>query len=189
MDRIAIRERLSEKINKRRMEHILGVEYTATALAMRYGVDIEQAALSGLLHDCAKHIANEKKLRKCEENNIPISHAERNNPELLHAKLGAYYAKKKYGIEDEEILSAIAYHTTGKPDMTTLEKIIYIADYIEPNRNQAPKLTLLRKLAFEDLDQCLIAILENTLEFLTTTNSEIDETTIQTYEYYKNRKK
>lgn len=186
MDRVKIREILSEKVHEKRMEHILGVEYTATALAMRYGVNLEQTALAGLLHDCAKHLSREKKIQKCQEVGIPISLSERKNPELLHAKLGAYYAKEKYGVEDEEVLNAIACHTTGKPDMTTLDKIIYIADYIEPNRDRAPKLAMLRKMAFEDLDECLLAILENTLEFLRGTNLEIDELTVQTYEYYKN---
>ena len=186
MDRIRIREMLSEKLTEKRMEHTLGVEYTATALAMKYGVNLEHAALAGLLHDCAKHLSTEKKLQKCEELNIPISSAERKNPELLHAKLGAYYAKEKYGVKEPAILSAIECHTTGKPEMTTLDKIIYIADYIEPNRDKAPKLSMLRMLAFQDLDECLLEILENTIIFLRATNSEIDHTTLKTYQYYRN---
>ncbi|HIS61081.1 MAG TPA: bis(5'-nucleosyl)-tetraphosphatase (symmetrical) YqeK [Candidatus Scybalomonas excrementigallinarum] len=189
MDRVKIREILSEKLHEKRMEHTLGVEYTATALAMRYGVNLEQAALAGLLHDCAKYLSREKKIQKCEELKIPISDSERKNPELLHAKLGAYYAKNKYGVEDQAVLDAIASHTTGKPEMTTLEKIIYVADYIEPNRNKAPKLALLRMMAFQDLDECLLEILENTLIFLTSTDSEIDEITVKTYEYYKKIRK
>ena len=172
MDRVKIREILSEKLHEKRMEHTLGVEYTATALAMRYGVNLEQAALAGLLHDCAKYLSREKKIQKCEELKIPISDSERKNPELLQA-----------------VLDAIASHTTGKPEMTTLEKIIYIADYIEPNRNKAPKLALLRMMAFQDLDECLLEILENTLIFLASTDSEIDEITVKTYEYYKKIRK
>ena len=99
-----------------------------------------------------------------------------------------------YRIKDHKqckqaVLDAIAIHTTGKPEMTTLEKIIYVADYIEPNRNKAPKLALLRMMAFQDLDECLLEILENTLIFLTSTDSEIDEITVKTYEYYKKIRK
>lgn len=189
MDRIKIRELLSEKMNPKRMEHILGVEYTATCLAMRYGVDLEQAALAGLLHDCAKHLSRDKKFEECERFGITINKFEKRNPELLHAKLGACYAKEKYGVEDEAVLSAIACHTTGKPHMSNLDKIIYIADYIEPNRNKAPKLPMLRKLAFENLDQCLLTILENTVEFLQGTSLAIDELTLETYEYYRSIQK
>lgn len=185
MDRIKIRELLNAKMNPKRMEHILGVEYTATALAMCYEVDLEQASLAGLLHDCAKHLSRDEKFAECRRFGITINQFEQRNPELLHAKLGACYAKDIYGVEDEEVLSAIICHTTGKPAMSTLDKIIYIADYIEPNRNKAPKLPMLRKLAFEDLDQCLFIILENTIEFLQGTSLAIDELTLETYEYYR----
>ena len=94
----------------------------------------------------------------CEKNKIEITEFERNNPFLIHAKLGAFLAKDKYKVEDPEILSAITWHTTGKEDMTLLEKIIYIADYIEPARNKAPHLTRLRKLAFTDIDECMYEI-------------------------------
>lgn len=186
MERIEIRKILSEQMSPKRMEHILGVEYTATALAMRYGVNLEQAALAGLLHDCAKHLSREQKFEECKRLGIPVNETEKRNPELLHAKLGACYAKEKYGIEDTCILDAIICHTTGKPNMSTLDKIIYIADYIEPNRNKALNLPKFRKLAFDDLDQCLLAILESTIAFLQSTNLAIDELTIETYNYYRN---
>lgn len=185
-DRIDIRNILQSKLPDRRFEHTLGVEYTASALAMAYGVDVEKAALAGLLHDCAKHLTTTKKLQKAREFGLPVSSYEIDNPELLHAKLGAYYARTKYGVTDPEVLSAIACHTTGKPDMNTLEKITYVADYIEPNRERAPKLTLIRRLAFRDLDECLLEILEGTLVFLQSTGASIDDATVKTYEYYKN---
>lgn len=185
-DRIDIRNILQSKLPDRRFEHTLGVEYTASALAMAYGVDVEKAALAGLLHDCAKHLTTTKKLQKAREFGLPVSSYEIDNPELLHAKLGAYYARTKYGVTDPEVLSAIACHTTGKPDMNTLEKITYVADYIEPNRERAPKLALIRRLAFRDLDECLLEILEGTLVFLQSTGASIDDATVKTYEYYKN---
>ena len=135
-----MKKRVSSHLDKERYEHTLGVMYTAGAMAMRYHVDLEKALIAGLLHDCAKGLSSDKKLKLCEKYQLTVSESERKNPGLLHAKLGAYIAKTKYGIDDMEIVDAIAYHTTGRPEMTLLDKIVYIADYIEPNRNEAPNL-------------------------------------------------
>ena len=140
--------------------------FTAASMAMVWGEDLEKARVAGLLHDCAKCIPNKKKITMCEKNKIEITEFERNNPFLIHAKLGAFLAKDKYKVEDPEILSAITWHTTGKEDMTLLEKIIYIADYIEPARNKAPHLTRLRKLAFTDIDECMYEILKDSMAYL-----------------------
>ena len=121
----------------------------------------------------------------CEKHQIELTEFEKNHPFLIHAKLGAYLAKEKYGVRDPQILSAIRYHTTGHPDMTKLEKIVYIADYIEPMRDKAPNLPLVRKLAFQNLDECMYQILKDTLEYLDDSSDAIDETTREAYEYYK----
>lgn len=183
-DQDKIRKSLKKKLEKTRYEHTLGVASTAECLAMRYEADLERAKLAGLLHDCAKYGSDEKKLERCMKFGIPVTETERQNPSLLHAKLGAFYAKKRYGIEDEEILSAIACHTTGKPAMTILEKILFVADYIEPNRNKAPHLQELRKLAFVDLDQCVSCILRDTLKYLNAHRAVIDPITQSVYYYY-----
>ena len=183
-----MRKKVKKYLDKNRYNHTLGVMYTAGALAMRYGTDMDRALTAGLLHDCAKCIPNDKKIRMCKKNHIFISPAEYANPSLLHAKLGAYLAKTKYGVEDEEILEAIVWHTTGKPDMRLLDKILYIADYIEPARNQAPNLPQARRLAFEDLDECLFLILRDTLAYLSASKAEIDPMTQQTYEFYRAEK-
>ena len=129
---------------------------------------------------------NKKKLKICAEHHIPVSDFEKEHPFLLHAKLGAYIAKTKYNVADPEILSAITYHTTGKPEMTMLEKIVYIADYIEPARNKAPRLAEIRKLAFEDLDECMYEILKDTLEYLEEDSADdIEPTSREAYIYYK----
>ena len=182
---IALRKAMSKALEEKRYEHTLGVAYTAAALAMRYGQNVHKAQTAGLLHDCAKNLTNEKRVDICRKNNIPINAAEEENPFLLHAKVGSYLAQKKYGISDREILDAITYHTTGRPDMTVMDKIIYIADYIEPGRSQAPGLPEVRRLAFTDLDDCLFRILGDTLDYLTASKMEIDEATRQTYDYYK----
>lgn len=185
LDLIEMCEKVKSQQTEKRYEHTLGVMYTAAALAMRYSENIKKAMVAGLFHDCAKGIPADLQLQYCEEYGIEITDAERFTPELLHAKLGAYFAKTKYEVDDEDILESIAYHTTGKPNMTTLNKIIYIADFIEPNRNHTSHLTEIRRLAFEDLDQCLVKTLESTLSYLKTKKWVIDPMTEKTYEYYK----
>lgn len=97
-----IKEDLKKKLSSKRYEHTMGVEYTSTCLAMRYGADIEKARLAGLLHDCAKYLSSEEKLSECERYGIPVSAYERKNPELLHAKLGACFANELYGVTDRK---------------------------------------------------------------------------------------
>ena len=180
-----IRRSMENKLDHKRYEHTLGVAYTAAALAMRYGEDMHKALLAGLLHDCAKCMSNDKRLAICEKYNIAISEAERKNPFLLHAKVGSFLAMKKYGGSDKNVINAILNHTTGRPGMSLLEKIIWIADYIEPGRKQAPNLARIRQLAFEDLDQALLIALEDTLQYLHAGKMEIDTMTQKTYDYYK----
>lgn len=180
-----MKKRVQNHLDKERYEHTLGVMYTSAALAMRYGADLEKALVAGLLHDCAKCLPSIKKIKLCEKYNIEISESERRNPGLLHAKLGAYIAKSKYEIEDQEIIDAIAYHTTGRPNMTLLDKIVYIADYLEPNRCEAPNLSEVRALAFVDLEECLYVILRDSLAYLQTKSEVIDPMTENTYLYYK----
>ncbi|MDO4291991.1 MAG: bis(5'-nucleosyl)-tetraphosphatase (symmetrical) YqeK [Eubacteriales bacterium] len=180
-----IRRSMEKTLDHRRYEHTLGVAYTAAALAMRYGADVNNALLAGMLHDCAKCLSNEKRISICEKHNIAISPAEAKNPFLLHAKVGSFLAMKKYGVTDRDVINAILNHTTGRPGMSLLEKIIWVADYIEPGRRQAPRLAQIRKLAFEDLDRALVTALEDTLDYLKGGNMEIDSMTQKTYDYYK----
>lgn len=186
---ITIRKQLKKQLSSSRYEHTLGVSYTAAALAMKYGGDLKKAALAGMLHDCAKCYDDVTIVEMCRTHGIALTESELRAPAVIHAKLGAYLAEQTYEIQDPEILSAIAYHTTGKPDMTRLEKIIYIADYIEPGRDKAPNLTALRKLAFEDLDEALYQILSATLSYLVQSGSEADEMTQRAYDYYEELRK
>lgn len=187
MDAICIKDLkkdLKKEMDDSRFEHTLGVMYTCGALAMRYGCDLDKAMLAGLMHDCAKCMPNAKKLKMAEKHHLEITELERKNPFMLHAKLGAFLARKKYDIEDEEILNAIRWHTTGRPDMTLLDKIVYVSDYIEPRRDKAPNLPKIRQLAFMDLDQALIKILEDTLGYLGDSAEHVDAMTKKTYDYY-----
>ena len=180
-----IKRKLRHHLDKERYEHTLGVMYTSGALVMAYNADLQKALVAGLLHDCAKCIPSDVKMKMCKKHNLSINSYEKKNPGLLHAKLGAYIARTKYKIADTEILDAIAYHTTGRPNMTLLDKIVYIADYIEPNRFSAPNLDAVRKLAFEDIDACLYKILEDSLKYLNTKNMSVDPMTEQTFQFYK----
>lgn len=180
----ALRKQMEKIQDEKRYEHTLGVAFTAASLAMRYGTDVHQAQIAGLLHDCAKCMTNEERLTICKKNKLEVTPVEKTNPFLLHAKVGAFLAKEKYGIADEGILYAIRYHTTGRPDMTLLEKIVFIADYIEPSRKTAPNLDEVRTLAFQDLDKALCKILSDTLAYLDTVDQEIDPMTKETYDYY-----
>lgn len=183
----AIEKELKKELTKERFEHTRGVMYTAACLAMRYGCDMRKAMLAGLLHDCAKHIPNEKKLKLCKKNHIELTQAELDNPSLIHAKLGAFLAKNQYDIEDSDILHAIRVHTTGAPAMNLLDKIVFLADYIEPNRNKAKNLPIIRELAFQDIDKAILQNLSDTLRYLDENKEKgsIDPMTLQTYEYYK----
>ena len=133
------REKLQKKLNPGRYEHSLSVAFTCICLAMRYGYPIDQAEVAGILHDCAKGYDNDTIIRHCEKKGIEITEDERKAPAVLHAKYGAWLAENTYDIHDQEILDAIACHTTGKPAMGLLDKILYVADYIEARRDK-PKI-------------------------------------------------
>lgn len=179
-----IKKELEHDLDSKRYEHTLGVAYTAACLAMRYGYDMEKAYITGLLHDCAKCMSNKDKIEYCEKHDIPITEVEQDNPSLLHAKVGAEMSRRKFDIEDPEIYQAIFYHTTGHPNMSLLDKIIYISDYMEPHRDEAPNLDLVRKQVFVDIDQALLTILKDSVAYLDKSDKTVDPMTMETYLYY-----
>lgn len=186
IDIMKLQEEVRKKQNKKRFQHTLGVLYTSACLGMKYNYDIRKAELAGLFHDYAKCMSDEELLRKCTKYNISISSFEEKMPYLLHGKLSAYYVKNRFNIDDLDILNSIIYHTTGRPDMGTLEKIVFVADYIEPNRKIIPNLELIRNTAFLDLDKTVYLILKNVLDYLKRNPENIiDPNTIETYEFYK----
>ena len=181
---IKLQQKMNKKLDDFRYEHTLGVMYTAAALAMRHEVDMDDALLAGLLHDCAKCYPDDKKFELCEKYHVSLSDIERENTALIHAKLGAVLAKEKYDVSDE-VASAIATHTTGAPEMSNLQKIVFIADYIEPHRDRAGRLTEIRRAAFDDLDAACRMILTDTLTYLADSPKTVDPMTRATYEFYK----
>lgn len=185
---LKLRKKLKAKLNPSRYEHSLSVSFTCACLAMRYEYPMDKAELAGLMHDCAKGYTDKEILNFCEKHKIPVTEAERTAPAVLHAKHGAWLAKKRYGIEDPEILDAIACHTTGKKEMQTLDKILYVADYIEARREKARNLQAMRKLAFEDLDEALYQIMKGTLDYLEQKGSSVDSATAEAFAYYDNER-
>ncbi len=181
-----LRRAMEKELSAGRYTHTLGVAYTASCLAMAHGEVMENAMVAGLLHDCAKSMHGSELMAICEKGHLRMTAVERSNPTaLLHAKAGAYLAEHKYNVADEDILNAIRYHTTGRPDMSKLEKIIYIADYIEPGRKQLAGLEMIRRIAYQDLDWTMEHILTNTLAYLRTTEGQVDDMTVKTYEFYR----
>ena len=180
-----IRHKLKKKLDPMRYEHTLGVSFTAAALAMRWGGDLRQAELAGVLHDCAKYCTEGELIAKCREHGVPLSEEELKSPAVIHGKYGRYLAETKFGISDGDILNAISYHTTGRPDMSLLEKIVFLADYIEPGRDRAPELPAVRQLAFEDLDACMRKVLSDTVRYLEKKGTHIHRDTLEAEQYYR----
>lgn len=181
---LEIRKKLKKKLKKERYEHTVGVMYTAASLAMRYQADIQKALTAGLLHDCGKYCTPQEQIILCNKYGIELSDSELEMPALIHAKLGAYLAEHKYRVSDHEILDSISYHTTGRPGMTMLEKIIYIADYIEPNRREIPGLSEIRSIVFQDIDRAVCLSASGTIRYLRNGKQSVDPMTIRTYQYY-----
>lgn len=183
-DVLKLSEEMKKELKPGRYIHTLGVANTAYAMALKWHYPEYTAMVAGMLHDCAKCISDEKRISICRNNNLPISEIEAKYPHLLHGKVGAYYCKNKYDVHDEQIAHAITYHTTGCPAMNLLDKIIFVADYIEPGRDKQPRLDFLRTMAYTDLDKCVYMILEDSVEYLKTNPDMVDPTTIETYNYY-----
>ena len=164
-----------------RVAHVLGCRDTAVALARHYGADVTDAARAGLLHDITKALDGPLQLTLCREYGILLDTFSKKNPKILHALTGSLVAERIFG-ENEAVVTAIRHHTTGRANMGLLEKIIYVADYMEPNRD-FPGVEKLRQLVFEDLDAALKLGLEMTLEHLKNQGSEVSMESREALEY------
>ena len=190
-----LRKQMEKELEPKRYEHTLGVAYTAANLAAVHGNNVENALVAGMLHECAKCLSHKKQISLCTKNHMQLSELEKaEDSPLLHAKAGRILAEEEYDITDEDILNAICYHTTGRPQMSPLEKIVYIADYMEPGRKHikrtasepsADRLTQIRRMAYRDLDEALFNILGDTLTYLQEKGGKVDSMTQKTYEYYR----
>lgn len=158
-----INRELQTRLSSKRYRHSIGVAEEAERLAERYGADEKQAYLAGLIHDCAKEVSESETLRLLKEFGIACDAVALHTPKILHGPLGACIAKRDFQVEDEEVLDAVRYHTTGKAGMSLLAKIIYIADYIEPNRTY-PDVEKLRKLTYKDIDAAILFGIDYTIQ-------------------------
>lgn len=181
----AIEASLRSLLSPHRYAHTLGVMHTACSLAMTYSYPMAKAQIAGLLHDCAKYLSNDQLTEIAKKRGLLISSGEEKAPQLLHAKVGALLAEEIYGVQDPAVLRAIRLHTTGSPAMGLLDKIIFVADYIEPGRDRAPHLSDIRQVAFYDLDLAVTLILEDTIAFLEASGAEIDVSSRQTLDSYR----
>ena len=173
-------------LNHRRIPHVLGTEQEAIHLAERWGADVDKARRAALLHDCTKKLSLPEQLAVAERFRVPLDDMERREIKLLHAKTGAGIAETVFGT-DEEITSAIRWHTTGRAGMTLLEKVIYLADYIEPTRH-FPGVEDLRRRCREDLDEGLLMGLEMTVDEMVERGSPIHQATLEARDWLKGRR-
>ncbi|MBR1646762.1 MAG: bis(5'-nucleosyl)-tetraphosphatase (symmetrical) YqeK [Selenomonadaceae bacterium] len=173
-----MRRELQRRLKKSRFAHSIGVANTAVTLAKKFGVDETKAYIAGLLHDCAREFENDELPAQAERYGIEIGEVERAMPLLLHAYIGAKMITDIYGVDDAEISQAIHRHTVGAPNMTVLDKIIYFADMIEPNRNY-PGVENLRALVDEkSLDEILLTALSESIIFVVQKNSLVHPDTV-----------
>lgn len=179
-----IKKWLKENLNDERYIHSLGTAECAVELAVKFGLDSEKAYIAGLLHDCAKCFSKEK-LKQIINEHLQVEECEMLNYKTLHAPVSAYIAQKDFGVEDNEILSAIRWHTLGKSDMTTFEKIIFLADKIEPNtREEKYRNEILEILNEENgLNLALLRCYKETIKSLVKRELKICLTTINIYNH------
>lgn len=173
--------------DEKRIPHVIGCSQTAVKLARKYGADIRDARRAGILHDITKALSTPAQLLLCKKYGISLDSYDYSKEKLLHAKTGAVIAKTVFG-ENENICDAIFWHTTGKADMNLLEKIIYIADYVEPNRD-FPSVDKLRALAWTDLDAAMQMGLEMTIDLLHKRGKVVDENSLAAWTYFSRREK
>ncbi len=172
-------EKLKIELDSKRFQHSLNVMETSGLLAQHYGCNVDKARLAGILHDCGKNYKGDEARAFVEKIGYRPDEIEWAQPRLLHGIIGEHLAKTEYGVSDEEVLSAIHWHTTGKAGMTALEKIIYIADYIEPARS-FEGIEEMRTVAYESLDRCVVLCSDSTIRYIIKKGVLLHEHTIET---------
>ena len=177
-----LREKAYAYLEPTRIAHVVGCESEAVMLAKTWGEDPDTAATAGILHDITKKYRGEEQLKLCQKYGIVYGEAELHNTPILHALTGAAMARELFHVSDE-IYSAIRWHTTGRPDMSTLEKILYLADFIEPTRD-FPGLDELRELSYKDLNAAMALALSMCMGDLRRREKEIYKDTMDAYRWY-----
>lgn len=186
MDPSLMLQKVKERLPEKRYNHVLGVMNTAVALAKVYGVSEEQARIAAILHDVAKYADRDWMRGIIEKENMDPLLLDYHH-ELWHAPVGAYLAAYEFGVADQEILDAIRYHTTGRAAMTDLEKIVYIADMIEPSR-KFPGVERLRAMKNDGLNQLMEASIRQSIEFLTSKNQPVYPDSLKCLKHFEQQK-
>jgi predicted HD superfamily hydrolase involved in NAD metabolism len=179
-DKIA--EYIEHNLSEKRKIHTYGVRDTAVNLAKQYGSDVNKAKVAALCHDMYKGLPLD--VINYYVKHLGLDKKYLNSPNLAHSKVAAQMVQREFGIQDKDIINAISFHTTGRAGMSLLEKIIYLADAIEPNRNY-PEVQNIRKLAEEDLDKACLSSLNNTIEFVKSRGEFLDNETMEAKKYFE----
>jgi len=181
---VVIREQvlawLADNVPASRIQHILGVEQMAMDLARHYQLDVEKAGKAGLMHDMAKYFKPQKLLQMAHQAGLRLDPVEELHPHLLHADVSALVAREQFAVQDEEVLQAIQNHTLGRPEMSLLSCIVFIADTLEPGRGNTPKLEELRQISYQDIYQAVWLTCDYSLKYLLDSRCLIHPRTIRT---------
>lgn len=173
---------LRKRLEADRFQHVLGVRETAINLAKHYNGEVEKAKIAALIHDCAKNMTDREMLEIVKSEGYGVDWVCEHSPQLLHGLAGAIIGKNIMLINDEDIFAAVRYHTTGRKNMSLLEKVIYLADYIEAGRN-FPGVEDLRRLAFEDIDKAILSSLDSTIGYVISKGQLLHTDTIDARNY------
>jgi predicted HD superfamily hydrolase involved in NAD metabolism len=177
-----IQAKLGKILSPSRLQHSLNVKEQAEILAVRLGADVHKAAVAGLLHDCARDLGYGELLNKAKKFGIILDNVTKKSPEIIHAVIGPEIAKREFGVRDSDVLSSIRYHTTGRENMSLLEKIIFIADLVEPSRS-FPGVQRIRDLLEEGIDRAILCALDCTIIYLLENRQLIHEDTLKARNY------
>ncbi|PMB22507.1 bis(5'-nucleosyl)-tetraphosphatase (symmetrical) YqeK [Fischerella thermalis] len=180
---------LTENVPSSRINHILRVEQMAVELAQHYQLDREKAATAGLMHDLAKYFPSKKLLQMAKLAGLEIDEVMVASPHLLHADVSAIVARESFGVQDEEVLQAIANHTLGRPGMSPLSCIVFLADTLEPGRGDSVELQALRKTSFTNLERAVWLTCDYTFKFLLESPSLIHPRAIATRNWFLQKSK
>jgi predicted HD superfamily hydrolase involved in NAD metabolism len=171
---------LAENVSAHRLQHILGVEQMCVELAHRHQVNPSKAAQAGLMHDLAKFFKPHRLLEMAKQNGIEIDSICAANPHLLHADVSAIVAREEFGVTDEEILEAIRNHTLGRPNMSSLSCIVFVADALEPNRGDRPELEAMRQISWQNIYKSVQQTCDYSLKYLLDSHKIIHPRVIST---------
>nr|WP_250121918.1 bis(5'-nucleosyl)-tetraphosphatase (symmetrical) YqeK [Chroococcidiopsis sp. CCMEE 29] len=180
---------LADRVPQSRLDHILRVEQMAVELAGHYNLDVEKAAQAGLMHDLAKYFKPLKLLEMAQAEGLEIDPVSEVNPHLLHADVSAIVAKDAFEVKDEEVLQAIANHTLGRPGMSSLSCIVFLADSLESGRGNTPELEALRQISYQNLHQAVWLTCDYSLKFLLETHCLIHPRTVATRNWFLQTRK